>query len=549
MRWIYFFLLITLGSTNIHTHDTFTLITCKLDLPKDPSDYNTIYENRTKSALEVLNAQCQEDIMCLQGLAVSLQDLTTYMSSYMVASYANGCAILLKKYTKSFMPVVQIPFLHGTYVGLQLQADPETILYICSTDCQNNHPHKGCTHIKENAPVLFCGQNITSQHHVEYSHAYHPSEKQKSDAYIAAKYTNKDQEKEFLITVSEFTTPDKHKKITKCPLHKASITWKKFTKIAPANTQYIPIVSSIKVPIKQDTTTYDVQQTQQKVYLPFGLPVKKATQKFCHLSEEETIGKPIPTINGERIRHLESSEFSVLFWHFSNEDAQKNKQAALEELATSGADILCLQGIDNVYLDVLYPHFILVKRTNTCAILTNKTSSLRGTDAQENIQLSALSCKIYDTENPQNYIHLWNIQLQPATLYNEKNIFEKIKDESSILTGTYLHNIKRMIPSTKNVTPQCALGCMHDQIAVIAPEHKVKMVTGCANWDNKEWNVFSGIGITTKYGRLVEHKLKHEPLYATFDWQGIRRYKSDFQNFEKLAQMIEDMRIEAGVYH
>lgn len=549
MRWIYFFLLTTLCTTTTHTEDTFTLITCKLDLPKDPSDYNTIYENRTKSALELLNTQCQEDIICLQGLALLLQDLTTCMSNYMIASYANGCAILLKKYSKSFMPIVQIPFLHGTYVGLQLQADPQTTLYICSTDCQNNHPHKGCTNIKEDAPIIYCGQNITHQHHVDYSQAYHTPQQKISDASIAAKYTNKDQEKEFHITVNEYTLQEKHKKITSHPLYKTSITWKKFTKIEPANTQYTPIISSIKVPTKQDTTTYEVQDPQKKVYLPFGLPVKKATQKLYNLPEQEMIGKPLSIKHGERIRHLDSSEFSVLFWHFTNQDSQKNKQAALEELATSGADIVCLQGIDAVYLDVLYPHFILVKRTNSCAILTNKTSSLRGADAQEHTQINGISCKICDTENPHQYLYLWNIELQPATLYNEKNMFEKTKNESSILIGSYLHNLKGMFPTTKTVLPYFALGADHDQICILAPENKVKMVTGKAIWENKEWNVFSGIGITTKYGRLVEHALQHQPLYATFDWQGIRRYKSDFENFDQLAQMLEDMRIEAGVYH
>ena len=122
----------------------FSIVSWKFDMPSALEDYNAVYENRAKTGLKEVNMFSDADILCLQGLALSMQDVKNLLGCYNLVSYANGCCILVKKYAKHFIPLYKTAFLHGTSVLLQAQDAIDLKLHICSIDCHEKKDHEGC---------------------------------------------------------------------------------------------------------------------------------------------------------------------------------------------------------------------------------------------------------------------------------------------------------------------------------------------------------------------------------------------------------------------
>ena len=53
----------------------FSIVSWKFDMPSALEDYNAVYENRAKTGLKEVNMFSDADILCLQGLALSMQDV------------------------------------------------------------------------------------------------------------------------------------------------------------------------------------------------------------------------------------------------------------------------------------------------------------------------------------------------------------------------------------------------------------------------------------------------------------------------------------------
>gem|GEM_PF-5653018 len=502
-------------------------------MPASLEDYNSVYENRAKAGLKEVNLFSDADIVCLQGLALSMQEIQNSLTCYNLISYANGCCILIKKYAKHFNPLYRTAFLHGTSVLLQAQDAIDIKLHVCSIDCHEKVEHEGCIVLREEKPTLYVGTGIYT-HPVFTKMKLFGTVKSKEELQGVAFDQDETKNMPSDIIVKKGVNaagkiPDKSIASTS-PLF-ITVIWKGFHRVASENSAFTAFAPGNRIALKSepihDCDKVQVQALAEPVRLPQGIAIQEPTAPLSAVNKEMMLGKPIEMYAPSRLRRLHQQEFNVIFWNFGGAAATDfDKKQALTELTSGGADIVGLQGLQGITIDSLLPYYTLVKSNERSAILLNKRSSLMYSDAQEIVPLKGLSCTIYDVDNPQDEIMLYCLDLQDdATLYTY-NLH--VRPYNTIVMGTNLHENKiSFSESLKDRSLYHVLGDKNNQIVATAFPHKIKLLAGTTTWQDATWQLYSGIGLITKYGRMTHTLSLMRPLFATFEWKGMVRYKMD----------------------
>lgn len=520
-------------------HNEFSILSWKFDMPSCVEDYNAVYENRAKAGLKEINMFSDADILCLQGLALSMQEVQNLLGCYNLISYANGCCILVKKYAKHFIPLYKTAFLHGTSVLFRAQDSIDLTLHVCSIDCHEKKDHTGCIVLREEKPALYLGTGVYT-HPVFSKMKLFGTVKSKEDVQGVAFDGVENSNSATDISVKtglnkEGKMPEKSTASSE-PVYVA-VLWKGFHRVAPENQSYTAFSKNYKVALKSEPLHAYHQQDDSKnsIRLPHGILLEKPDKQISGMQKEFAMGKQIELYTPSRLRRLHENEFTVLYWNLGNPQAtQDDRQQALVELTQFGADIVALQGLQGINIDMLRSYYTIAQSNQYGALLIHKRSSLMHKDAQTIMPLKGFSCTIYDVENPNDEILVYCVDLQnDATLYTH-NL--KVRPYNVIVMGTNLHANKiSFSEALKDHSLYHVLGEKNDQMVICAFPHKVRLLSGKVFWNDAHVQLYSGIGMLTKYGKVsqVEHVAK--PLFATFEWDGIRCYKMDIP-LQKMPQ-------------
>lgn len=528
----FIFILCTLHSVNFFgANNEFSILSWKFDMPSSLEDYNAVYENRAKTGLKEINMFSDADIVCLQGLALPMQEVQELLGCYNLISYANGCCIAVKKYAKHFIPLYKTAFLHGTSVLLQAQDATDIKLNICSIDCHEKTHHEGCIILREEKPTLYVGTGIYT-HPVFAKMKLLGTVKSKEELQGVAFDIEESKENNCDIVIKtglnkESKMPEKSTASSE-PLYIA-VLWKGFHRVAPENQTYTAFSKNHRIALKSEPlhAHHEVHDWKDTIRLPHGISLDLPVQPLSSMQKEIMIGKHIEIYSPSRLRRLYQNEFTVLFWNIGNPQATKaDREQALLELTHFGADVVGLQGLQGLNIDTLLTYYTLVQSNQHGALLIHKRSSLMHKDAQTIMPLKGLGCTIYDVSNPEDEIIVYCLDLQnDATLYTH-NL--KVRPYNTIVMGTNLHANKiSFSEALKDHSLYHAIGEKNNQIVVTAFPHKVRLLAARAFWNDMYMQVYSGIGMLTKYGKTSQATTLSKPLFATFEWDGIIRYKMD----------------------
>ena len=282
-------------------------------------------------------------------------------------------------------------------------------------------------------------------------------------------------------------------------------------------------------------THKDQQDWKKTERLPHGIAVQVEDKPVSCMEKNLMLGKPIEIYTPNRLRRLYENEFTVIFWNLGNAQATKeDRQQALLELTYFGADIVALQGLQGLLIDSLLPYYTIAQHTAYGALLIHKRSSLLHKDAQVIMPLQGLGCTIYDSECPNDEIIVYCLDLaNDASLYTH-NL--KVRPYNSLVMGTNLQaNKLSFADALKDHSLYHAIGQDSNQILVTGFPHKVKLLLAKTFWNDTFVQLYSGVGMLTKYGKTSQAKTVSKPLFATFEWDGIRRYKMDIP-LQKMPQ-------------
>ena len=478
-------------------NNEFSILSWKFDMPSSLEDYNAVYENRAKAGLKEVNMFSDADIVCLQGLALPMQEVQNLLGCYNLISYANGCCIAVKKYAKHFIPLYKTVFLHGTSVLLQAQDSTDLKLHICSIDCHEKKDHEGCIVLREEKPTLYLGTGIYT-HPVFAKMKLLGTVKSKEDVQGVAFDSEENKETNCDIVVKtglnkEGKVPEKSTASSE-PVYIA-VLWKGFNRVAPENQSYTAFSKNHRIALKSEPlhVHHEVHDWKTTIRLPHGIALEKVVQPLSSMQKEIMMGKQIELFTPSRLRRLYQNEFTVLFWNIGNPQATKeDRQQALLELTHFGADIVALQGLQGLPIDMLLTYYTLVQSNEYGAILIHKRSSLLHKEAQTIMPLKGLGCTIYDVGNPEDEIVVYCLDLQnDATLYTH-NI--KVRPYNTIVMGTNLHANKISFSETlKDHSLYHVIGEKNNQIVVTAFPHKVRLLSGKVFWNDADIQVYSGI--------------------------------------------------------
>lgn len=509
----------------------FSLLSWKFDMPASLEDYNVVYENRAKAGLKEINMFSDADIVCVQGLALSTQELQNLLGCYNLISYANGCAVLVKKYAKHFIPLYKTAFLHGTSVLLQAQDATDIKLNVCSVDCHEKNHHEGCIILREEKPTLYVGTGVYT--HPVFSKMKLLGTVKSTEGLQGVAFDieeNKQNLSDFVIKMGlnkDGKMPDKSTASSE-PLYIA-VLWKGFHRVAPENQTYTAFSTNHRIALKSEPVhmQHSKQEHKEPLRLPHGIDIDDTVKQISSMQKEFLMGKPVELYYPVRLRRLYQNEFTVLFWNMGNPQAsQADKELALQELMRFGADVVGLQGLQGLNIDCLLMSYSLVQSNQDGAILIHKRSSLMHKDPHIIQPLKGLGCTIYDVSHPDDEIIVYCLDLQnDATLYTH-NL--KVRPYNTIVMGTNLHANKiSFSDALKDHSLYHAVGEKNNQIVVTAFPHKIRLLAGSVFWNDASIQVYSGIGMLTKYGTKSETTTLSQPLFATFEWDGIIRYKMD----------------------
>jgi len=523
-----------LGGVN----NEFSILSWKFDVPSVLEDYNAFYENRAKGCLKELNMFSDADILCLQGLALSIKDVQLFLSCYNLVSYANGCCIALKKYAKHFIPLYKTAFLHGTSVLFQAQDAIDLKLHICSINCHERKDHDDCVVLREEKPALYLGTGIyTDPAFAKMKLLGTINLKDDVQGIALDVDTSKESVIDSVVKIGlnkESKMPQKSLSSTD-PVY-ITVGWKGFHRVAPENNAYTAFSKNQRIAVKSEAfyPQHKLHDWKNVERLPHGVAIEKLDVQISSMQKEHLMGKSIDLYTPSRLRRLYGYEFTVLYWNIGGPLATKDdRELAILELTHFGADIVALQGLQGLQIDILRPYYTIVQANQYGAVLIHKRSSLLYKDPVVIIPLQGLGCTVYDAENPNDEILVYCVDLQDATLYSHNF---KMRPYNSILMGTNLHANKiSLSESLLNHSLYHVEGDKNNQILITAFPHKVRLMSGKVFWNNKYTQVYSGVGILTKYGKKTQTKTLSNPLFATFEWDGFSCYKMDIP-LQKISQ-------------